>query len=55
MLWLPLVSLSSVLLYQATNAGLYLIALGAYFSGVSEGEVSTLSSSTWGWRGRCER
>ena len=41
LLWLPLVCLSSVLLYQATNAALYyLIATGIYFWAFCEGEVS---------------
>lgn len=40
MLWLPLVSLSSMLMYQATNPALYyLIGLGAYFWAFTEGEV----------------
>lgn len=48
MLWLPLVSLSSMLLYQATNPALYyLIGLGAYFWAYTEGEVSDGSQSEW--------
>lgn len=40
MMWLPLASLVSVLLYQATNPALYyLIACIAYFWAYSEGEV----------------
>ncbi|GAB1726369.1 hypothetical protein NU195Hw_g4618t1 [Hortaea werneckii] len=40
MLWLPLCSLSCVLLYQATNPGLYyLIGSGVYFWAYTEGEV----------------
>ena len=43
MMWLPLVSLSSVLMYQSTNPALYyLIGLVAYFWAYSEGEVSLL-------------
>ena len=42
MLWLPLCSLSCILLYQATNPGLYyLIGSGVYFWAYTEGEVST--------------
>ena len=41
MLWLPLATLSAVLLYQTTNAALYyLIGCGVYFWAYSEGEVS---------------
>ena len=41
LMWLPLVSLSSVLMYQATNPALYyLIGLVAYFWAYAEGEVS---------------
>lgn len=41
MLWLPLASLSAVLLYQTTNAALYyLIGSGVYFWAYGEGEVS---------------
>lgn len=41
LLWLPLASLSAVLLYQGTNAALYyLIGVGIYFWAYSEGEVS---------------
>lgn len=41
MLWLPLCSLSCILLYQATNPGLYyLIGSGVYFWAYTEGEVS---------------
>lgn len=44
MMWLPLVSLSSILLYQATNPALYyLIGLAAYFWAYTEGEVSSLN------------
>lgn len=40
-MWLPLASLSSLLLYQATNPALYyFIAVGVYFWAYSEGEVS---------------
>ncbi|KAK3723199.1 hypothetical protein LTR37_001922 [Vermiconidia calcicola] len=40
MMWLPLASLTSILLYQATNPALYyLIGLAAYFWAYSEGEV----------------
>ena len=40
MMWLPLVSLSSVLMYQATNPALYyLIGLAVYFWAYTEGEV----------------
>ena len=36
----PLSTLAAFLLYQATNAGLYyLIGMGVYFWGFSEGEV----------------
>ncbi|KAM0719858.1 hypothetical protein Q7P37_003993 [Cladosporium fusiforme] len=38
-LWLPLASLSAILLYQTTNAALYyLIGCGVYFWAYSEGE-----------------
>lgn len=41
MFWLPLVSLSSALLYQGMNPALYyLIGMVAYFWAYSEGEVS---------------
>lgn len=41
MMWLPLVSLSSVLMYQSTNPALYyLIGLAVYFWAYTEGEVS---------------
>lgn len=41
MLWLPLASLVSVLLYQGTNASLYyLVGIVVYFWAYSEGEVS---------------
>lgn len=41
LLWLPLASLASVLLYQATNPALYyLVALVVYFWAYTEGEVS---------------
>ncbi|KAM0694493.1 hypothetical protein Q7P36_004848 [Cladosporium allicinum] len=40
LLWLPLATLSAVLLYQTTNAALYyLIGCGVYFWAYSEGEV----------------
>jgi len=40
MLWLPLATLSAVLLYQTTNAAVYyLIGCGVYFWAYSEGEV----------------
>ncbi|KAK3710478.1 hypothetical protein LTR37_010321 [Vermiconidia calcicola] len=40
MVWLPLASLTSILLYQATNPALYyLIGLAAYFWAYAEGEV----------------
>jgi len=36
----PLSSLAALLLYQGTNAGLYyIIGMGVYFWGFSEGEV----------------
>lgn len=36
----PLSTLASLLLYQGTNAGLYyLVGMGVYFWGFSEGEV----------------
>ncbi len=42
MMWLPLVSLSSVLLYQATDPALYyLVGLAGYFWAYTEGEVSS--------------
>lgn len=41
LVWLPLATLSAVLLYQTTNAALYhLIGCGVYFWAYSEGEVS---------------
>jgi hypothetical protein len=41
MLWLPLCSLSAILLYQATNPALYyLIGTIVYFWAYCEGEVS---------------
>lgn len=41
LLLLPLLALTSVLMYQSTNAGLYyMIGMGIYFWGYSEGEVS---------------
>ena len=41
LMWLPLASLSSVLIYQATNPALYyLIGVVVYFWAYSEGEVS---------------
>jgi hypothetical protein len=43
LLWLPLATLSAVLLYQTTNAALYyVIGCGVYFWAYSEGEVSVL-------------
>jgi hypothetical protein len=40
-LWLPLTSLASVLMYQGTNASLYyVIGVGVYFWAYCEGEVS---------------
>ncbi|EME46106.1 hypothetical protein DOTSEDRAFT_70190 [Dothistroma septosporum NZE10] len=40
LMWLPLASLTSILLYQATNAALYyFIAMIVYFWAYSEGEV----------------
>lgn len=40
LVWLPLASLSAVLLYQTTNAALYhLIGCGIYFWAYCEGEV----------------
>lgn len=46
LLWLPLASLSAVLLYQGTNAALYyLIGVGVYLWAYSEGEVS--SGNRW--------
>ena len=40
LLWLPLATLSAVLLYQTTNAALYyVIGCGVYFWAYSEGEV----------------
>ncbi|KAK3052839.1 hypothetical protein LTR09_005903 [Extremus antarcticus] len=54
MLWLPLVSLSSMLLYQATNPALYyLIGLGAYFWAYTEGEV--ICAVPWTLPKRAER
>jgi hypothetical protein len=45
LLWLPLATLSAVLLYQTTNAALYyLIGCGVYFWAYSEGEVSDLAA-----------
>jgi hypothetical protein len=45
LLLLPLVALTSILMYQSTNAGLYyLIGMGIYFWGYSEGEVSKATS-----------
>lgn len=41
LMWLPLASLTSILLYQATNASLYyFIGIIVYFWAYSEGEVS---------------
>lgn len=41
MMWLPLCSLASILLYQGTNPALYyLIGCGVYFWAYTEGEVS---------------
>ena len=41
LMWLPLASLTSVLLYQATNPALYyFIGMIVYFWAYSEGEVS---------------
>lgn len=43
----PLVALAALLLYQATNAGLYyLIGIGVYFWAYCEGEVSRLTASS---------
>ncbi|KAK5121074.1 hypothetical protein LTR85_005558 [Meristemomyces frigidus] len=40
MMWLPLCSLASVLLYQGTNPALYyLIGCGVYFWAYAEGEI----------------
>ena len=40
LLWLPLATLSAVLLYQTTNAALYyVIGCGVYFWAYSEGEI----------------
>lgn len=45
LMWLPLASLTSILLYQATNASLYyFIGIIVYFWAYSEGEVSILQS-----------
>ena len=42
---LPLLALTSILMYQSTNAGLYyLIGMVVYFWGYSEGEVRILLS-----------
>lgn len=42
MMWLPLASLSSVLIYQATDPAMYyLVGCMVYFWAYSEGEVST--------------
>jgi hypothetical protein len=54
MVWLPFVSLSSVMLYQATNPALYyLIGLTVYCWAYTEGEVSrsisTLLRSVTDW------
>ena len=44
LIWLPLMSLSCALMYQATDPALYyLIGLAAYFWAYSEGEVSISS------------
>jgi len=49
LLWLPLATLSAVLLYQTTNAAVYyLIGCGVYFWAYSEGEVCSLDNG-------CER
>ncbi|KAK5170973.1 uncharacterized protein LTR77_004117 [Saxophila tyrrhenica] len=54
MLWLPLVSLSSVLLYQATNPAVYYaIGCGVYFWGYTEGEV--ICAVPWTLPKRSER
>jgi hypothetical protein len=46
LLWLPLATLSAVLLYQTTNAALYyFIGCGVYFWAYSEGEVSDIEPS----------
>jgi hypothetical protein len=48
LLWLPLATLSAVLLYQTTNAALYyLIGCGIYFWAYSEGEVSAAEPLYW--------
>ncbi|KAK4503818.1 hypothetical protein PRZ48_004733 [Zasmidium cellare] len=55
MMWLPLASLSSVLLYQATNPALYyLIGVFVYFWAYSEGERTgntggTLTADYMAW------
>lgn len=44
LIFLPLTALTSLLMYQSTNAGIYyLIALIVYFVAYSEGEVSLYS------------
>lgn len=49
LMWLPLASLSSVLIYQATNPALYyLIGVVVYFWAYSEGEVSEDCFELWG-------
>ena len=48
--WLPLVCLSSVLLYQATNAAVYYFIAGVvYFVAYADGEVSWIPA----WRVEC--
>lgn len=43
LMWLPLASLTSILLYQATNAALYyFVGIIVYFWAYSEGEVSSV-------------
>lgn len=43
----PVCSLTALLLYQGTNAGIYyLIGIGVYFWAFSEGEVSGIFSET---------
>lgn len=48
LMWLPLASLSSVLIYQATNPAIYyFIGCIVYFWAYSEGEVSAADREVW--------
>jgi len=54
LLLLPLLALTSILMYQSTNAGLYyLIGMGVYFWGYSEGEI--VCEKPWGLPKRVRR